>query len=591
LTDYGGKSLASLLILSQVVNGKRQSMPAIPAEHRLITGDTDWGTLCQEFNRPIVVVENNPRYVNFWRNVCGDGMDFASLVEAGGKRFGSPWAMLGFKGLLKALVVSEAEPDQDDLEFLEMQEALEAYIKHHGLFAQAVAASRLASRLPWLVKYKFVDTMPQPIHSADLVPGRKTRNGSLPTADITFKLPPRFTIGTLLIAGHLMETRFNHWVSENMDLETAYTSLGAAYRKLFYLWETGSRTATPPWGVSGMKEVHEVGEFLGHILYSKRGDLKFRGPGLNTSFWEAAIAGPIPGTAAHAVLSAQQPNTSVVGATIISVGAGWFAKVRASDLFGNRLFDRPYNDFPFPSEKIPATYLSETEQRVALTQKPLPSFELTELHFGRNRPISSYQQLLLPLAPVFPPGGGMHTGGRFRETYISQGERTTGTQSNIGGRNSTDSRSELGAVCAGGQASVQTVLSGWESIDRPVGGEIVPVSEGKDSAFRAFVDALRASGMAADFETVNDVARNHGWDGETLANMRDLGHLCEHFAVGLRLEHELTGCLRYRMACDRPQIRLVYLENRRFGWVREKTEKAKDDANRKLVRFPDNEVP
>jgi hypothetical protein len=152
--------------------------------------------------------------------------------EFGGKKFGSPRAMLGFKGLLNALIVNEAEPDDGGLNFLEMQEALDDYVVHHDLFAQTVAAS-------WLVKYKFVDTMPQSIHSADLVRGRHT-SGSLPPEDIANKFPPRFMIGTLLIAGNLLETSFNQ---KNIDLEVADTSLGAAYRKLFYLWETHTHFA------------------------------------------------------------------------------------------------------------------------------------------------------------------------------------------------------------------------------------------------------------------------------------------------------------------------------------------------------------
>ena len=50
--------------------------------------------------------------------------------------------------LANALILSEAEPADGDLEFLDSQEALDQYVAHHGLFAQAAAASRLASRLP-----------------------------------------------------------------------------------------------------------------------------------------------------------------------------------------------------------------------------------------------------------------------------------------------------------------------------------------------------------------------------------------------------------------------------------------------------------
>lgn len=573
-TAFGGMSLfRSSLIVSEVVNGKRELMSSVPAENRVVTTDMDWGILSQEVDRPIVVVRSNPRFVNFWRTVCGDGMNFASLVESGGRKFGSPWGMLGFKGLLKALIVSEAKPDDGDLEFLEMKEALEDYVGHYGLFGQAEAASRLASRLPWLVKYKFVDTLPQPIHSADLVRGLQMTNGSPPNEDITLTLPPRFMIGTLLIAGHLLETRFNHWVSENIDLDVAVTSRGAAYRQLFYLWETGARGSVSPWNVPSMKEVNAVGEFLGCIRYSERGDLKFRGLGINTSFWEAAIVGPIPGTAAHAVLSKQQPNTSVVGATVLSVSAGWFAKIRASNIFGNRIFDCPFDDFPFPTEKISATHLTEAELRFAYARKDLPCFELIELHFGPHRPISSFQRVLLNLIPTFPSGGGMRTGGRFRDEYLSGMELSLRKQSDV--KNMT-SRAHSGTelVGASGEGSVH-VSPEWELTDSPVEGDIIPVARGNDSALRAFVDALRALGREANLEDMKDIARSQGWDGERFVTIRDLARLCKQFEVGLMLENQLTGCLRYRGPSGISPIRLAYLENRQFGWVRERSENTK----------------
>ena len=180
----------------------------------------------------------------------------------------------------------------------------------------------------------------------------------------------------------------------------------------------------------------------------------------------------------------------------------------------------------------------------------------------------------------------MRKGGTFRDMYMPLEERATVQLWNDEARHSTGSGLEINAeVHSGGQTIVKT---GWESIERPVGGDIVPVSEGKDSAFRAFVDASRASGVTADLDTANDVARRNGWNGESVANMRDLGHLCEHFKMGLTLEHELTGCLRYSMPSKKAQIRLVYLENRQFGWVRDKTDKVKEDGKHKAVRFQDN---
>lgn len=367
---------------------------------------------------------NDPRYVKFWRNVCGDGKYFDSVVETGGKKFVSPWATLGFKGLLKDLIVTTTPADvsgEEDMELLEMQEALEDYVAYHGLFEQAQAAARLATRLPWLIKYKFVDMLPQPVHSIDLLRGLHTKEGGLPLEDITFKLPPRFIIGTLLITGHILETRYNHWRTKNFadERELAQTSVGAVGRKSFHRWELRNRTGTSPWGTEEMKEVDQVGQFLGYMRFTKRGDPKARNPGLNTSYWEAAILGPVLGTATHTVLSAQQPRTSTIGATVISVGSGWFAKLRACDLFDDRVFKTPYNDFPFPDERIDPIFLNETEKRVAYAQKGLPMFELAKIQFGRYQSTSPMQHLKMSLAPDFPSMGG-RAGLRKRGTFGQQ---------------------------------------------------------------------------------------------------------------------------------------------------------------------------
>jgi hypothetical protein len=215
-----------LFIVSEVFGAKREAVPAEPAEHRVLN-DSRAGWRYSDFGRPIVAVSNNPRYVNFWKMVCGDGTNFASIIEAGEKRFCSPWAGLGFRGLLKALVASAAEPDDGDMEFLEMQEALDDYIVCHGLVDQAQSAARLASRLPWLVKYKYIDTLPQPVHSADLLHGSVKK--TLLKEDITFSLPPRFSIATLLLIEHLIEMYFVHWLTQNLDVKTAQISLGAGF--------------------------------------------------------------------------------------------------------------------------------------------------------------------------------------------------------------------------------------------------------------------------------------------------------------------------------------------------------------------------
>lgn len=149
MTDYGGISLilSSLLtFISNVFEGKRQSASSIAAKHQRIVSDSDWDVLLQEVHRPIVVVGDNTQHLNFWRSVCGEGLSYVSHVQIGDKSFVSPWATQEFHSLHNSLVVSRAEPDENDLELLEMQEALEDYVVLHGLYAQAAAASRLASR-------------------------------------------------------------------------------------------------------------------------------------------------------------------------------------------------------------------------------------------------------------------------------------------------------------------------------------------------------------------------------------------------------------------------------------------------------------
>jgi hypothetical protein len=405
------------LTTSEVLDAQRQPASAEPAEHYIRVDSAHPAILCRLIDRPIVVVSDNPRYVNFWKMVCGDGTGFASLIGSGGKKFSSPWAALGFKGLLKALVVSAAEPNDGDLDFLEMQEALDDYVNCHGLIHQASAAARLASRLPWLVKYKFVDIMPQPVHSADLL--ERARMSTVAKEEMTLSLPPRFSIATLLLVGHLMETQFMHWMTKNIDLDTAQLSLGAGFRKIHHLWESQYYDSSRPIDGHELKEIIEIGEFLGHLNYTLHGDPKFRGPGVNTSYWEAALVGPIPGTSAHAVLSAQQPNTTLVGGTVVGVRSSWFAKIRASNLFESRKLERPYNDFPSPARQLPQSLLTEVEHRLAYAEKDLPEFELFKIHFGRTRPVSSFKQLLLNLMPSFPLGGGLREGGTFTDTYLT----------------------------------------------------------------------------------------------------------------------------------------------------------------------------
>jgi hypothetical protein len=69
-----------------------------------------------------------------------------------------------------------------------------------------------------------------------------------------------------------------------------------------------------------------------------------------------------------------------------------------------------------------------------------------------------------------------------------------------------------------------------------------------------------------------------------VATIWDLGRLCKGFDVGLILENKLTGCLRYPGPGGVSPIRLVYLENRQFGWVSERSVETKMEL-KKAVRF------
>jgi hypothetical protein len=559
-------------MFSKVLPAKTQLTPSVPAEHRLITNNADQQRLLlEELSRPIVVVNKDPRYVSFWKAVCSEGKGFTTLVQIGEEQFQSPWAMLGFKCLHNALILSEAAPVNRNLDLLEMQEALDDYVEHHGLFAQAKAASRLASRLPWLVKYKFVEFLPLPIHATDLDRGLGLQKpaDSLPEKDVTFQLPDRYIIGTLLIAGHMMETHFNHWITENLDLKVAYTSLGGAFREMYAQWETESRTFKSPRGDFGMEEINKIGEFLGEIQYTQKADTKFRAPGVNTSFWEAALAGPVPHTAAEAVLAAQHPNPVVIGGSVLSVSSKWFAKIRASNLLSHRTLEEPYDDFPFPVDIVPVERLTETEQRLAYAQTELPQFELAKIQFGPYR-LSSFQKLLSNIVPTWPRTRRMMGGGRFEKTFLR-----------LDSEEKSDKPYDPDAST---EAAVP--LTGWQSIDGPIGGDRVLVEPGNDSALRAFVDALRGSGVSIDLEDVKEIATSRGWDQATFARMRDLGNLCDHFNVQLDLESEVSGPIRYHVNGASTSIHLVYMGKLQFAWVRGKTaEEVEGEPKGKQVKF------
>ena len=179
-----------------------------------------------------------------------------------------------------------------------------------------------------------MDALLKLVHLVDLLRELHAPSGSLLAVDITFSLPIQFSIATLLVAGHLLETRFNHWIWKNIDVDVAITSLPVVSGKQIHMESIRCGT--------DMDEIGKIGMFLGRHTYTRGADKKFRRSSLNTSFCEAE-------TWAQAVLLDQNPDTKVVGVTVVSVGAKWLAKSHASVIFDKQLICRLYNDFPFPS--------------------------------------------------------------------------------------------------------------------------------------------------------------------------------------------------------------------------------------------------
>lgn len=427
------------------------------------------------------------------------------------------------------------------------------------------------------MKNKFLDGLPAPVHSVDLLRGLGIP-GSLPTVDISFQLTPQFSITTLLVAGHLLETRFNHWLWKNLDVEVASLSLGAAFRKVFYQWESHTREPVSAWCGTDMDEVAKIGTFIRRHTYTRGADPKFRRPGLNTSFWEAAILGPVPGTTAHVVLTAQNPGTKAVGGTVISVRAEWFAKIRSSDMFGKQLFEPPYNDFPFPQQNVDALHLTEREQLVAFAGKELPRFELIHLQFGRIYMSSSFRALIR-VFPNFPSGGGI-IGGEFQAKFLASESReivskhTEGVpndQPNSG--NTRDNTRKL------------FILEGWYPMEAPPRGEIVDVALGIDCGFRAFSEALRAAGRLVELDEIIDVAKAQGWDGKSSVDLWNLGFLCRQFELDMILEINESECYRFPGFEGHVQIRLVCTGQNRVGWVRGPSETL---IKQRKVKFSDS---
>jgi hypothetical protein len=340
-----------------------------------------------------------------------------------------------------------------------------------------------------------------------------------------------------------------------------------------------------------MKEIDEIAKFLGHIRFSRRGDLKFRGTGINTSYWEAALLGPNVGTSAHAVLNMQEPQPTFVGGTLISVNSTWFAKIRASDLFGNRILDRPYTDFPFPMDKIHAGYLTETEQRLALVQKWLPAFELVTLQFGRNRPSYPFPTGLMDLMPSFPCGVGAHRTGTFRERFLVPNSKDSHEvakrlHTEWGKETATEVETNVSDEDTGEtDPHKQYLQAGWRAVIPPRHGVVHVIQEGKNAVLMAFAEAMGKTEKPVTLENVKEVVQELGCNEESVT---ELGRLSGYYGVEIILEDELTGSFVFPAKEGAPSIHIIYFEDKHFGWVDTQRQMKEDSSSKerlKAVRF------
>ena len=260
---------------------------------------------------------------------------------------------------------------------------------------------------------------------------------------------------------------------------------------------------------------------------------------------------------------------------MISVGAKWFAKIRASNLFARRLFEQPYDDFPFPTRKIDGSRLTEMEQRLALAHSEIPPFELTQLQFGRVYMLS---RDLYAVFPTFPPGAAMPDSGRFQTIFLQPPPATK----------SSASGSDVQLEETDGKSHTEDddhesfIAAGWLPVEATLVGDIVNIAPGNDSGLRAFSEALAAVGHPNKLQDVMEVARAQGWDGISWIEPWNLSPLGRHFGAEVILRCYNSNCYRLPASEGSPLLRLVLTSENLVGWVREENTVA---APRKGVHF------
>jgi hypothetical protein len=316
-------------------------------------------------------------------------------------------------------------------------------------------------------------------------------------------------------------------------------------------------------------------------MFTKRDDRKFRGPGLNTSFWEAAIVGAIPQTASHAVLSDQWPDSTMVGGTVLLVNAAWLAKIRSSNILGDRIFQVPDNDFPFPNRKVNAEFLTSKEERLAFANKMIPAFRLTSLHVGRRprrHPTTSFFTTPLPEFPLLSGRAGARRTGTFQQKYLSRATlkdiRDLESLTAIGNTTPITPVPSDSILIDIDPASydddrdlmVEYMAEGWYLINSQPVRSHTAAPKGRDSALTAFTAAMKAIGSLVTLEDVKQVAIEQGYDDQRTADFREIARLSKFYGVETVLESGALGWFRIPSPGS-GRIHLVDVGEGHFGWV------------------------
>lgn len=93
---------------------------------------------------------------------------------------------------------------------------------------------------------------------------------------------------------------------------------------------------------------------------------------------------------------------------------------------------------------------------------------------------------------------------------------------------------------------------------------------------------MMVTGKTVSLETVIEIAKKSGWNESEFADFHELGLLCEHFEVDMRLETALNGCFRFPAKRKRAQaqVSLVSLDGK-FGYLPQRC-KERGFARKKL---------